>query len=534
MSAPKPGTVRLFDALVPPLVPGRYVLKARLTLDTTLGGADPLAVVAEGPAGGEAVGTLDVTAPRFRLDPSDIAATYPRNEASEAADNMVPHVMLRRRTLPWERPLEATRTVPWLAVLLFWPGEATFVENELVSRMGRPFPGASTGEAPATTTTCSQVIVSRRTLRAILPRRSELPLLCHARQLDVHEAAAQHDDDGFVAYVVGNRLPQLVTPANRASQSEQTACLVSLEGIYDLKGLWPGEPGSPEEPLTQPNDLVRLVVLHKWSFKVGLGGDFEAHWNRLKTQGNSRLFGEASQPASPPIANPLGQVELAAPARAPTTDAAAPPRTAYYAGPFVGVPLDHDKHFVRHAKEALQVSPEGPPVVSHAAAFELGRLLALASPAVLTELLSYRHTQLATVPVLDDPALDPDLLAIQDKLRSSFRDVLKGFQQGGGLGGIPGFPGDPDPEWPDRLGADPTGVRHLLGATPGLTKDHLAVQHDETRTRLVLGERWDETASAAHAAALPGALDLDAPDLGASLDALFAGQAALASKGGFR
>jgi len=125
---------------------------------------------------------------------------------------------------------------------------------------------------------------------------------------------------------------------------------------------------------------------------------------------------------------------------------------------------------------------------------------------------------------------------VKSGTRSSFQEDLKAcrFQQGGGLGGIPGFPGDPDPEWPDRLGADPTGVRHLLGATPGLTKDHLAVQHDETRTRLVLGERWDETASAAHAAALPGALDLDAPDLGASLDALFAGQAALASKGGFR
>lgn len=527
MSAPpRPGTVRLFDALVPPLVPGRYTLKAQLTLTTTKGGLEPLALAAVGADGKAAAeGTIDVTAPRFRLDPAEIAAVYPRPDSAESPSNMLPHVMLRRRTLPWERPVEATRTCPWLAVLLFWPGEMELTTANLRSKLPG-LAGASTGEQPGPTEQGQFATLTRAALRGILPRRAELPLLCHARRLDTHESASHHDEDGYVAYVIGNRLPKTVTAAEVASQKPQTACLVSLESIYADKGLW------PEDVLQNGSAKVDLLVLHSWSFKVGVGGDFEAYWHDLAKAGGSRRFGEDLGLDGKPLANPLGQVAVAAPTAG--AEGAPTERKVLYAGPFVGVPLDHDKHFVRSASEALTVTPDGKEVVSHAAAFELGRLLALSSPAALANLLSYRHGQLHKVPILPDDVQNPELVAIRKKLQGSFRDVLKGYLNGGGITGIPGFPGDPDPDWPDRRGADPTGVRHLVGAIGELTPEHLELGEDQVRARVVLGERWSEGDRTAFEASLGASLTLDAPALGASFDALFSENAALATKGAKR
>src|SRR5262245_47219257 len=49
--------------------------------------------------------TFEVTGPRLALQPAEILAAYPPPGSTEAADDFFPHVVLRRRTLPWERLL---------------------------------------------------------------------------------------------------------------------------------------------------------------------------------------------------------------------------------------------------------------------------------------------------------------------------------------------------------------------------------------------------------------------------------------------
>ena len=47
---------------------------------------------------------LKIDGPQFKLDPSDIAGVYPAPDSEESPDEFLPHIALKRRTLPWERP----------------------------------------------------------------------------------------------------------------------------------------------------------------------------------------------------------------------------------------------------------------------------------------------------------------------------------------------------------------------------------------------------------------------------------------------
>ena len=65
-----------------------------------------------------------VLAPRFALDPADIYGKFPPAASIGVFDQNLPHIVLTKRGLPWERYLvDGNKTTPWLAVLLFSPDE---------------------------------------------------------------------------------------------------------------------------------------------------------------------------------------------------------------------------------------------------------------------------------------------------------------------------------------------------------------------------------------------------------------------------
>ena len=47
--------------------------------------------------------TLVVQGPQTKLDPSEIAGVYPAPDSSDSPHEFLPHIVLTRRTLPWER-----------------------------------------------------------------------------------------------------------------------------------------------------------------------------------------------------------------------------------------------------------------------------------------------------------------------------------------------------------------------------------------------------------------------------------------------
>jgi hypothetical protein len=447
-----PGQLATIDAAVPPLHPGVY---PDLTIAQQVTGADAILASVTGSAV-----TLTVVDPGVAPLPADeILAVYPPAGAEDAADVMLPHVALRARSLPWANPPLAGATT-WLALLLLRKGEATF--DDLPD--GRR------------TVTCTQ-----GQLATLLPTKHELGLLCHVRELPSDDPLAARDDDRFVALVVGNRLP--------AASSEHDACLVDLRGL-DAAPIWPGSPVSDATKV--------LPLLHRWSFKTGSGGDFEAHFARLRCPdppdnptGGVLAFGQRVDGED--LADDDGALLLAA----PLPDE--PERRVRYAGPLVPLAraLEHDPS--ESADAALGLADDGTEVVGLAAAVELGRLLATANPRVLAGLVSFRDHQLREDidTILATEALPrPDVLGMPGFV-SDWRDIFDDVD--------PWFDGVRDDLW-DRTG-DPTGILGLVGKIPGL---------DTTRLNALGGfqlERRLTTMSGPLAAPGPAVTAASAPSL---------------------
>ena len=541
MALPPPGTFRLYAFANPPLTAGPYTLTGEVT-------GLPGSVEALQSA-------IDVTAPRFALPPDQVLSTFPPASGRGAFTSRLPQVVIRRRTLPWERsestaggvPLstltpEQRRTTtprPWLALVLIAEGEGSLVNDVPVAdttTAGTTL--ANPTDADVAKSTCLEVPES--VVAKVFPALKDLHMLVHVREVDLGDTElALGDDDGWMAVVLANRLPQAGT--------SYTACLVNLEGQYaELPVDPPVAPeydphikvvdvgkldlvlqqyaGSSDAPVmgtttfsshmleadaelevadspqggaftatatgkalsaatastmtgwsssmatesTAPaaglvhssrgatsydvaalgsglsvylpwhllERTLRFPVLASWSFFCTDAGDFQY----LAQNVNARLLGHVPTgpespdgeplppgtvppglPVEPPSARPLplvaatGHVETAHETR--RGDVA----TAWFRGPMVPTPVDRpgarpDGRYplAHHADQLRRVSPDGREELSYAAAFEIGRLLALSRPSVVAALNQWRRQRFAaaTAAALGDhlAALAPLLL----------------------------------------------------------------------------------------------------------------------------
>lgn len=120
------GEIRFYDNYEAPLEDGDYTIAVTQHVENTAGGVAPngQSLNENFPATGSITQAFTVVGPRFVLDPADIYATFPPNSASGTFDQNLPHIVLTKRGLPWERYLvEGNKITPWLAVLLFSPDE---------------------------------------------------------------------------------------------------------------------------------------------------------------------------------------------------------------------------------------------------------------------------------------------------------------------------------------------------------------------------------------------------------------------------
>jgi hypothetical protein len=207
---PQPGHFILHSRAIPDLPAGAYTATA--TQAITAPGASVVPLAAH----------LEVTAPRFALAADQVLSTFPPNQSEGSYSSRLAQVVLRRRTLPWERKVDGTGT-PWLALLLLADAEAEIKSSLPIAQCvtaGVPTGGRSdvaVGDA---------IVVTDRVVKQVFPTVQELPFLTHVREVDLNDTElALGDDDGWLAVVLSNRLPQ---PGVR-----YRACLISLEGQLD-------------------------------------------------------------------------------------------------------------------------------------------------------------------------------------------------------------------------------------------------------------------------------------------------------------
>jgi hypothetical protein len=188
---------------------------------------------------------FSVLGPRFNLDPQEVQDMFPPPGSLGEHSNVLPHIILKRSTLPWERQADPDsnrdKDTPWLALLLFEEQEIaaprTLMLRDLFSSW-QPILAREKGDHDDDQITV--IDVPKSLLERIIPTTNELKYLAHVRQNQKEEAAV----------LIGNRLPK--------PGALSIVHLVSLEHRY--KGDQFNYQG------TKPSDLIRLVSLKSWRF----------------------------------------------------------------------------------------------------------------------------------------------------------------------------------------------------------------------------------------------------------------------------
>ncbi|MEQ6899110.1 hypothetical protein [Microbacterium sp. KR10-403] len=493
MTEPQVGYFRLYPHFNLTMTAGEYVLDASIDMTVPTATMEPLHAA------------VDVIAPRYRLPPDQVLSTFPPAGSRGSYGARLPQIVIRRRTLPWERNPGRRAgdpdPVPWLALVLISAGEGTIVTNKPVAECITP--GVTISDPTVTDAAMGDYLeVPRSVVKKLFPTVDELALLAHVRQVNLDDTElAMGDDDGWMSVVVGNRLPLAQTEAGGAGVS-YTVALVNLEGqlgilpkpsdhdpddelklyapLFDIGAYasvltaqplsadaaaagaaaaaastsrsasyasalagtaWAAgtakdaaatvrvkadEPvpdahrqllGIIDIPYALLEPTYRFPVLTSWSFTSEGDTTFETLANEV----SSRLLGYVAH--GPEL--PDGGVDPSPPA--PTNAVTEPPsrplplvtatghvvtayRTrigealeAYFRGALMPTPSVRDGDDVdpahpplAHAADQLRrVTPDGLQDLTYAAAFEIGRLLALSRPGVVAQLNRWRRERFA-------------------------------------------------------------------------------------------------------------------------------------------
>lgn len=342
--------------------------------------------------------TVYVSGPHYAVAPGTVVSSYPPAGESGDYSTTLAQVVLSHPTLPWQRELypSAPAGVPWLALLVFAPEELTVPANgngqtgtgtasirevirDLPSGYVRPaFPIAQGYEDLSQP--CAYIDMRLSVFQTVTPTLADLPYLAHARSMRQTGSAAGKSTDTpvTVSAVLANRLP---LPGSR-----NIAHLVSLEGYGGfLRG------GS------QPSDgnMVRLVSLASWAFTCSsetIG--FESRVDALST-------GMLRVPFTPPDREDATQAAVIkalnsgyAPLTLKTREGEV--TSAWYRGPLMPGPAsgyeERASAYYTADRALIYDQTSGIFDATYAAAWQIGRLLALADKGFCEAVLAMRQT----------------------------------------------------------------------------------------------------------------------------------------------
>jgi hypothetical protein len=441
-SMPPKGQMVLFSSATPPLDDGSY----RLTVSTNVQyNASGTSDAPPEPLSQQHY--FDVVGPRFSVPASMVAGCFPPNNAHGSFQDNLPHIVLGRRTLPWERellppgqfptiprgPADApalTDRYPWVALLLFEEGEYTLLRN-IPLQQAVP-PDVFTALGSPTGITCDAVQADASFVASIMPTLEEMQLLVHVRQVNTDDKELNaYGGDGFFSVVVANRLP--------SPSAQCRAVLVSLEQRSDLiqatppgpvllsraaaeaanalapalltaeaAGAFPGSnafvaPGTASAarqfalstapvhafdtgnfPVINFPPVATVRLVALSSWQFTCEGP--GSFRDLMHNLDTAMFGTVAKPGQPPLTD-TGHMPLTLQDRAGALE------DVLYRGPLVQYQLTRDNLGPYHSTDqARRVTPEsGTEDISYAAAFEVGRLLAAADRRLAQALMRWRR-----------------------------------------------------------------------------------------------------------------------------------------------
>ena len=188
-----PGFFVIHDAVRPPLTDGDYQLQVSQALSADQSAVDPV------------TRSFRLVGPRYALPPDQVLSLFPPRDGTGAFADRLPQIVLRRRTLPFERamqPDDPPPAPPWLALVVLADGEGQLLTNQ---PLDASLPEQDDKDAPVR----DVLRVSERVVQAVFPTIEDLPWLTHVREVDVSdtELALGDDADGWMAVVIATGCP---------------------------------------------------------------------------------------------------------------------------------------------------------------------------------------------------------------------------------------------------------------------------------------------------------------------------------------
>ena len=416
-------SIAFYDNYKAPLAAGSYrlVLQQSVTLES------------EAPRHYYRDQKFEVLAPRYAIEAEDIQAYFPPQGGVAEYKDVLPHLVLNSRNLPWERTLTREGNEPWLALLVV--SEKEIVDSKVVLQRAtvadlaphRPEDFKEDDEklpdwrrsdpngdvilprfkrTEDANTPVSLLDLNLDLFLKLCPTRKELPLLAHIRRVGTDDKVPlEMVANGEFSVLVANRFP---------AAGANTVYLVSLEGWNYLLDA-PGK--------SQAAARVRLITLGSWNFiSDSTGHDtFSGLMKGLKN--NSAVFG-----ISVGVSSGSAYVDQALKRAYVPIDykpLESTPAFAWYRGPLA--PLRRDavstNAFERADAAIIMDSSRGIMDLSYAAAWELGRLSALSSPAFVKGLRLFFERRRNVDEFISD------VERFVESHRSSFNEPITGSKQ---------------------------------------------------------------------------------------------------------
>jgi hypothetical protein len=389
------GEIQFHQWCEPPLEPGEYHVEVTQTVQELAD--DPTSKGSY-----RSKFSFSVAGPRFALNPAEVYSVYPPKGQIGNFANSLPHVVFTRRTLPWERsiipgPRKTGDTQPWMALLVVsaadfpakdFPECKTRKLGELINPAANQTwvgPHVELASYESEDDLCHTIDLPWEVFQRAAPRLDDLAYLAHVREVNTGaKETLSFLADGWFSVVLANRFP--LPDKSPVKALENRAYLVSLEGLQDYL------PGAAKPAADKP---VRLAVLSSWSFHCCEAFAFKASMNQLKVQllriprQADGAAGATLTPAEKQVydAWDLGYTALNHSTRLGEKT------VSWYRGPLVPLYLSRETkyRFLPAADAALRYSPlDGMMDVTYAAAFQLGRLLALQDRHFATALHAHR------------------------------------------------------------------------------------------------------------------------------------------------
>lgn len=148
--------------------------------------------------------TFSCEADPYALDSSQIYSVYPPENSFGKFEATLPSIVLKRRTLPWERKIPECPNTPWLALLLFSENEGVALQT--VKREDETSRNDEQSESYL------ELVIPSQLFQHVCPSKEDMSLAIHSRFASRDNKVTESVPvDEWMSVVTAGRLPRSST-----------------------------------------------------------------------------------------------------------------------------------------------------------------------------------------------------------------------------------------------------------------------------------------------------------------------------------